>query len=70
MRKQLIIAIARNPLCPACGCDYTDDWHHSLNGQIGLTATGSNRCEGCGKFYSFSVYIDGEVHSTMWRKSP
>lgn len=70
MGKHLHIAIANCPKCPACHQEYTDDWHHALRQSACMTVKGSDKCANCGKFYAFSVYSDGEVHSTMWRNCP
>ena len=68
--RELTIRIAPGPCCPRCGEDGFDDWHHepSLRA-VGITTAGRLKCHGCGRFFSVRRYLDGETHSTAWRKA-
>jgi hypothetical protein len=69
-RRELRIAIARGPECPACHETGFDDWWHDRTARAeGGTIKARLRCRGCGRFFSVSHYSDGETHSTAWRKA-
>lgn len=45
------------PICPACGWDEHDDWHHCLDDKGGLPS-GKLEC-GCGAVFSIKSYSPG-----------
>ena len=68
-RKELAIEIAPGPKCPRCREDGFDDWHHEPTVRVvGAVTLGRLKCHGCGRYFSFTRFHDGETHSTAWRK--
>lgn len=70
-RAILKIVIAHGPVCPHCGEDGFDDWHHEPSLKVvGISLSGRLKCHGCGKFFSVEQYGDGQVHSTAMSARP
>ena len=69
---ELFIAIARGPKCPRCGEDGFDDWHLGKSIRAGdgivISMEGAIRCPTCSRFFSVTVYNDGEVHSSARKR--
>lgn len=65
------IAIAKSPVCPACGCDGFDDWWHDKSCRSGggpvVDIYANLECHGCGAAFEITRYHDGDIHSIIPR---